>query len=96
MTYRFPVVKGDRVAVAPHTDLFMSGRRFGVVLDTRRVPQVFNARQYLVEFTTLSGHTARYWLHADALLGAINAVPGDGSANPDSIGAGWPEEAVQC
>lgn len=76
MTYRFPVVTGDRVAVAPHTDLYMSGRRFGDVLDTRVDPRLFNARRYLVRFTTLSGQTSKVWLSADALLGAINRVPG--------------------
>jgi hypothetical protein len=33
VTYRLPIRKGDRVAIAPHHDLWMAGCRFGRVTD---------------------------------------------------------------
>lgn len=72
MTYRFPIVVGDRVAVAPHTDEFMAGLRFGVVMKVKTDPRLFGAARYTIVF---SGGTMCDF-YADDLLGATNAVPG--------------------
>lgn len=72
MTYRFPMVAGDRVALAPHLDLFMAGVRYGTVTEVTPEPRLFGARRYLVTSDNGIGH----WLGADDLLGAVNPVPG--------------------
>ena len=33
MAYHFPIKVGDRVALAPHLDLWMQGQRYGTVED---------------------------------------------------------------
>jgi len=73
MVYRFPIVEGDRVALAPHLDLWMAGIRFGKVLAV--APDgPYGARVYTVwcnERTVIK-------VLADSLLGAVNSVPGQG------------------
>lgn len=73
MTYRFPIFDGDRVALAPHLDLWMQGIRFGIV-----VQQSVNeegTRMYCVDYGDgVSDRTV--WLTAEDLLGAVNPVPG--------------------
>lgn len=43
--YRFPIKNGDRVALAPHLDLWMAGCRYGTVtrrgIDSRPNPEKF-------------------------------------------------------
>lgn len=70
MVYRFPVVEGDRVAIAPHTDEWVSGLRFGRVLAVSVNEE--NQRRYSVQF---DARTVR-WFGPDDILGAVNAAPG--------------------
>lgn len=89
--YRTPIVVGDRVALAPHLDLWMAGVRYGTVSE---VNQHVGYTEYLVDYG--EGVAQRQvWLRSDDLLGAVAGTPVGGarsSTNPDSIGAGWPEE----
>lgn len=52
MTYRFPIRKGDRVALAPHTDLWMAGCRFGTVTSVVDAMSTMSERYYYVELDT--------------------------------------------
>lgn len=70
MTYRFPIIDGDRVALAPHLDLWMQGIRFGIVVEQSVNEE--NERRYLVQYTPGDA----VWLTGEDLLGAVNAVPG--------------------
>jgi hypothetical protein len=102
--YRFPIVVGDRVALAPHLDLWMAGVRFGIVTSIQ--DGLVGGRFYFIDY----GEGVRkrnVTVDESDLLGAVNAVPGQyaqkagarsstalSSPNPDSIGAGWPEEGL--
>lgn len=78
MTYRTPILVGDRVALAPHLDLWMAGRRFGDVLAVA-IDNI--GRRYFVEF---DGGPLRTWLRGEDLLGAVNPVPGQSGASPST------------
>jgi hypothetical protein len=73
MTYRTPIVTGDRVALAPHLDLWMMGHRFGVVTSIQE--GLVGGRFYFVDVGGgVKGRNVT--LQPDDLLGAVNAVPG--------------------
>lgn len=82
MTYRFPIINGDRVALAPHLDLWMSGVRYGNVIQTMVNEE--NLRMYCVLLP--NGRTS-VWLSGEDLLGAVNRVPGDPTGNGTSADA---------
>lgn len=63
--YRWPVFVGDRVAIAPHTDLWMRGVRFGHVCDRVLDPETGD-----ILFAVATGSTVVN-LHKDDLLGAV-------------------------
>lgn len=79
MTYRFPVINGDRVALAPHLDLWMSGVRYGIV--AQQMVNEENERMYCVVLP--NGRTS-VWLSGEDLLGAVNRIPGDPVGNGGS------------
>lgn len=60
--YRFPIKNGDRVALAPHTDLWMAGCRYGTVTSINR-----EGRFYFVDLDTGRNVT----LDESDLLGAV-------------------------
>lgn len=99
MGYRFPIIEGDRVALAPHLDLWMTGVRFGKVISVKPEPRLFGANIY----TVWCNQRTVIRVTAEDLLGAVNTIPGQGDPgastpstdNPDSIGAGWPEESTE-
>jgi hypothetical protein len=65
MTYHTPIKQGDRVALAPHLDLWMAGIRFG------NVEQILvneeNERMYRV----VCNHNTSFWTDITGLLGAV-------------------------
>lgn len=63
MPYRYPIRTGDRVALAPHTDQWAQGQRFGVVEAVN-----YRMRQCHVRLDGQSDCTA---LPFTALLGAV-------------------------
>lgn len=65
MGYRAPIRMGDRVALAPHLDLWMAGVRFGRVIDSRGVAG--GGRAWLVWCSP----TVRFWAEDGDLLGAV-------------------------
>lgn len=65
MTYRTPIRRGDRVALAPHLDLWVAGLRFGTVDETMRNEE--GVLSYLVALH----ETLSVWLTLDDLLGAV-------------------------
>lgn len=71
MTYRLPIVAGDRVALAPHTDLWMRGVRFGIVTSIQE--GLVGGRFYFVDLP--GGRNVTF--EADDLLGAVNTRPGE-------------------
>jgi hypothetical protein len=77
MTYRFPVVEGDRVALAPHLDLFMAGVRFGTVTGVEHTGP-YGAAVYTVWCNQRTVIRAM----ADDLLGAVNPLPGRSEGGP--------------
>lgn len=66
MPYRFPINAGDRVALAPHLDLWMAGIRYGDVGKITRSHKT-GERIYRVDY----GAGRFTWLSGDDLLGAI-------------------------
>lgn len=82
MTYRFPIINGDRVALAPHLDLWMSGVRYGQVVE--QMVNEENERMYCVVLP--NGRTS-VWLTGEDLLGAVNRIPGDPTGNGTSADA---------
>lgn len=72
--YRTPIVTGDRVALAPHTDLWMQGARFGRCEDI-----VINEEgylRYLVDVSLPGEQTGvMVWLDHDDLMGAVAGTP---------------------
>ena len=67
MTYHTPIKVGDRVALAPHTDLWMAGHRYGTV---ERIANVTRPFLYHVRVSP----NAVYWLPMDDLLGATRST----------------------
>jgi hypothetical protein len=66
MTYRWPIFVGDRVALAPHLDLWMAGCRYGTVTSIGGEGMV-SGRFYFVDLDTGLNVT----LDPDSLLGAV-------------------------
>jgi hypothetical protein len=69
MTYRFPIHVGDRVALAPHTDLWMAGCRFGTALGEFNHPE----RGVFFNIRLDTGALVSVW--KDDLLGAVGDTP---------------------
>lgn len=65
--YHFPIRVGDRVALAPHLDLWMAGVRFGTVVEEYRGE---TTTRYLVDHGEGVADRAA-WIDADDLLGAV-------------------------
>jgi hypothetical protein len=65
--YRFPIKDGDRVALAPHLDLWMAGIRFGWV--NHQLVDEGGTRRYRV----FCNHNTSFWATADDLLGAVSS-----------------------
>ena len=83
MTYRFPIFDGDRVALAPHLDLWMAGVRFGTVIAVQANEE--GTRMYCVDYGDgVSDRTV--WLTAEDLLGAVNSRPGGGGIDQSRVG----------
>jgi hypothetical protein len=70
-------VAGDRVALAPHTDEWMRGARFGHVTSVGGEGMV-SGRFYFLDLDRGGNVT----LLADDLLGAVNTIPGQGPLDP--------------
>lgn len=64
MTYHTPIKVGDRVALAPHLDLWMQGVRFGQVIES--VPNEEGGTMYLIEHGIGTD-----WIMGEDLLGAV-------------------------
>jgi hypothetical protein len=69
--YRYPVVTGDRVALAPHLDLWMAGIRFGKVAET-----MVNEEGKRLVLVVCNERTSFWADPNEDLLGAVNPVPG--------------------
>lgn len=67
--YRWPIVVGDRVALAPHLDLWMAGVRYGIVTSIQE--GLVGGRFYFVDLP--GGRNAT--MDPDDLLGAVNTWP---------------------
>lgn len=65
MPYRFPIKVGDRVALAPHTDLWMAGCRYGTVTSINE--GLTGGRFYFTDLDTGRNVT----LEESDLLGAV-------------------------
>lgn len=79
MTYRFPIRVGDRVAIAPHHDLWMAGCRFGTVTSVGGADSMAG-RFYFIDLDTGRNVT----LNEADLLGAVGDTPGaTPSTEPD-------------
>lgn len=65
MTYRFPIRVGDRVAIAPHHDLWMAGCRFGTVRPGNT--GTTDPRVHVIRLDT----GRDLIMHEDDLLGAV-------------------------
>lgn len=68
MSYRFPIYVGDRVALAPHLDLWMAGLRYGEVTDIMVNGE--GVRWYHVKCNL----STSFWAHGDDLLGATTST----------------------
>lgn len=64
MNYRDNIATGDRVALAPHLDLWMAGVRYGEVIETQTLDSTIYRVQYGLADQTV-------WLNRDDLLGAV-------------------------
>jgi hypothetical protein len=78
MSYRTPIVVGDRVALAPHTDLWMAGCRYGTVTSIGGEGMV-SGRFYFIDLDTGRNVTLR----ESDLLGAVAGTP-VGGASPST------------
>lgn len=66
MPYLFPILVNDRVALAPHTDDWMRGSRFGTVVERSR-----NSEGVLRYCIRLDYSTEHGWFTDDDLLGTV-------------------------
>lgn len=82
MTYRTPIIVGDRVALAPHTDLWMQGHRIGLVTDRKYLT---DQRRYAY-CVNLPDTFTYIWLGLDDLLGAVGEPPRPLTPAADSTG----------
>lgn len=71
MPYHFPIKTGDRVALAPHLDLWMAGCRFGTVTSVGGEGSM-GGRFYFVDLDTGRNVT----LNESDLLGAVRHPSG--------------------
>lgn len=62
MPYRFPIRTGDRVAIAPHHDLWMAGCRYATVTSVNYADRYYPVTLDTGRLVTLS---------QDDLLGAV-------------------------
>lgn len=68
MTYRWPIKTGDRVAIAPHHDLWMAGCRFGTVTSAQE--SLASEPFYFIDLDTGRNVT----LAKSDLLGAVGPI----------------------
>lgn len=78
MTYHFPIKDGDRVALAPHLDLWMAGARYGDARESMLNEE--GQRRWLVAVQYPNGNRVLVWLDADDLLGAVRPT-----RKPDAV-----------
>lgn len=71
--YRWPIVVGDRVALAPHLDLWMAGVRYGIVTSIQE--GLVGGRFYFVDLPSGVSGGRNVTFSADDLLGAVNTRP---------------------
>lgn len=64
--YRFPIKTGDRVAIAPHLDLWMRGVRYGNVVATRRT-----RGEWVIDVLCDDGKRRDFGEKSGSLLGAV-------------------------
>lgn len=69
--YRFPIRIGDRVALAPHTDLWIAGCRYGRVTHSGTYDGLDTSREGRVYWVTLDTGRSVTLLES-SLLGAVS------------------------
>lgn len=67
MPYRMPAKVGERVALAPHLDLWLAGVRYGVVAEVRVDEE--NGKHYLVDYGYPDVADRYTWCRTEDLLG---------------------------